>query len=77
MTFGHDDSDIEANNKKEIRSLHDKNLSLNPDVLDDRKVAANAMKDYLRVKELQEHGWKYDKPAFCEILTVKAPLTQR
>ena len=39
MTFGHDDSDFETN-KKEIRSLHDKNLSLNPDVLDDRKEAA-------------------------------------
>ena len=77
ITFGHDDSDIEANNMKEIRSLHDKNFSLSPDVLDDRKEAANVMKDYLRVKELQEHGWKYDKPAFREILTAKAPPTQR
>ena len=35
------------------------------------------MNKYLKVKELQEEKWKYDKPAAHEILTVKLPPIQR
>ena len=67
----------DSEKKKEVKSLHDKNISLNSEVLTDRKIGKENMNKYLKVKELQEEGWKYDKPAAHEILSVKLPPTQR
>ena len=62
----------DSEKKKEVKSLHDKNISLNSEVLTDRKIGKENMNKYLKVKEFKEEGWKYDKPAAHEILTVKS-----
>ena len=60
-----------------VNSLHDQNVKLNHEILNDREAGTKSMGEYINIRELQINGWQFDKPTAKEILTIKPSPTAR
>ena len=67
----------EKENKKSVNSIHNQNVKLNHEILNDREAGTKSMGEYLNIRELQINGWQFDKPTAKEILTIKPSPTAR
>ena len=58
-------------------SLHDKNKSLNVDILKEKELGESAVSNFIDVKVLQRGGWGFSNPPMKEIKTIKGQTNKR
>ena len=64
-------------NSDNITSMHSKNIIVNPELVNVRKIGEDRIDKFVSVKITQADGWRLQNPTFSEILTVPRAITAR
>eukprot|EP00794_Sanderia_malayensis_P010665 gene10665-11794_t len=68
---------VNESNLITLTSMHSKNIIVNPELLNVRKIGEDRVNRFVSVKIAQVDGWQLQTPTFSEVLTVPRAITAR